>query len=97
MSQKQDIQTPEGYFENLQARLQAIPAQTREKPTLFQRVSPALAYAASLLVLLTIGSLIFRKAEATAQEEDLEWAYVAYLAQSLDPDGQAVSLTDVEP
>ena len=98
MTRKNDISVPEGYFPQLEQRLQAIP--TREvKPTVFQRVSPWLAYAASLVVLVVFGNLIFGRAAAT--EEDNTWDYVSYLSQSLDPDGQielveTVDLTDDE-
>jgi len=95
MTEMNDIKTPDGYFQDLQERLQAIPAGAAAKPTLFQRVAPALAYAASLLVLVMLGNFIFRSAAAAAPEEEEDWAYVAYLAQSLDPDGLPV-LTDVE-
>ena len=85
MTRKNDISVPEGYFPQLEQRLQAIP--TREvKPTVFQRVSPWLAYAASLVVLVVFGNFIFGRAAAT--EEDNTWDYVSYLSQSLDPDGQ---------
>jgi hypothetical protein len=85
MTRKNDISTPEGYFQNLEERLKTIP--TREvKPTVIQRVSPWIAYAASLAVLAAVGNFIFGRAAAV--EEDAEWDYVSYLSQSLDPDGQ---------
>ena len=98
MTRKNDISTPEGYFQNLEERLKTIP--TREvKPTVIQRVSPWIAYAASLAVLAAVGNFIFGRAAAV--EEDAEWDYVSYLSQSLDPDGQielveTVDLTDDE-
>ena len=85
MTRKNDISTPEGYFRNLEERLRTIP--TREvKPTVIQRVSPWIAYAASLAVLAAVGKFIF--GHAAAVEEDTEWDYISYLSQSLDPDGQ---------
>ena len=85
MTKKTDISVPQGYFDHLQERLQAIPAQP-QRVTLVQRVSPWIAYAASLAVLVAMGNFIFRKAAATP-EQDTGWDYIAYLSQSLDPDG----------
>ena len=85
MTKKTDISVPQCYFDHLQERLQAIPAQP-QRVTLVQRVSPWIAYAASLAVLVAMGNFIFRKAAATP-EQDTGWDYIAYLSQSLDPDG----------
>lgn len=85
MTKKTDISVPQGYFDHLQERLQAIPDQP-QRVTLVQRVSPWIAYAASLAVLVAMGNFIFRKAAATP-EQDTGWDYIAYLSQSLDPDG----------
>ena len=85
MTRKNEISTPEGYFQNLEQRLQAIPKR-EVKPTVIQRVSPWIAYAASLAVLAAVGNFIFGRAAAV--EEDTEWDYISYLSQSLDPDGQ---------
>ena len=84
MTKKTDISTPNGYFQDLQERLQAIPGKP-QRVTLVQRVSPWIAYAASLAVLVAMGNFIFRK--AAAPEEESNWDYIAYLSQSLDPDG----------
>ena len=85
MTKKNDISTPEGYFQQLEQRLQTLP--TREvKPTVIQRVSPWLAYAASLAVLAAVGNFVFGRAAAV--EEDSDGDYISYLSQSLDPDGQ---------
>lgn len=85
MTRKNDISVPEGYFQQLEQRLQTLP-QREVKPTVIQRVSPWLAYAASLAVLVGLGNFIFGRAAAT--EDDNTWDYVSYLSQSLDPDGQ---------
>ena len=85
MARNNDISTPEAYFQHLEERLKAIPAR-EVKPTVIQRVSPWIAYAASLAVLAAVGNFIFGRAAAV--EEDAEWDYVSYLSQSLDPDGQ---------
>ena len=84
MTKKTGISVPEGYFAQLETRLQGIPHQ-EAKPTVIQKVSPWLAYAASLAILAALGNFIFGRAAAT--EEDA-WDYYSYLSQSLDPDGQ---------
>jgi len=85
MTKKTGISVPEGYFSKLETRLQSIPSQEVNKPTVIQKVSPWLAYAASLAILAALGNFIFGRAAAT--EEDA-WDYYSYLSQSLDPDGQ---------
>ena len=84
MTKKTGISVPKGYFSKLESRLQSIPNQ-EVKPTMIQKVSPWLAYAASLAILAALGNFIFGRAAAT--EEDA-WDYYSYLSQSLDPDGQ---------
>ena len=91
MTKMNDISTPQGYFQDLQHRLTDIPSR-QAKPTVIQRVSPWLAYAASLALLVAVGNFVLRKAAAPAQE-DTGWDYVAWLAQSLDPDG-LIELTE---
>ncbi len=86
MKGKNDISIPEGYFQDLQQRLNAIPSR-EVKPTVIQKVSPWLAYAASLVVLVAVGNFVLGRAAATASEES-QWDYYSYLSQSLDPDGQ---------
>lgn len=85
MTRKNDISTPEGYFRNLEERLRTIPSR-EVKPTVIQRISPWIAYAASLAVLAAVGNFVFGRAAAV--EEDAGWDYVSYLSRSLDPDGQ---------
>ena len=88
MTRKSDIFTPEGYFEDLQKRLCAIPQQEAEtKPSNIRRFTPYLAYAASLAVMVMLGTFILRKTAAPAVQEDPYWDYYAYLADGLDPDG----------
>ena len=93
MSKRNDISTPEGYFETLQARLLEIPA--REEVTLssesnvrgFRRLAPYVAIAASFLVAVMIGSFVLRQTAVPADPEEDTWSYVSYLASALDPDG----------
>ena len=93
MSKRNDISTPEGYFENLQARLLEIPS--REEVTLssesnvrgFRRLAPYVAIAASFLVAVMIGNFVLRQTTVPADPEEDTWSYVSYLASALDPDG----------
>ena len=93
MSRRNDISTPEGYFENLQARLLEIPS--REEVTLssesnvrgFRRLAPYVAIAASFLVAVMIGNFVLRQTTVPADPEEDTWSYVSYLASALDPDG----------
>ena len=88
MSKRNDITTPEGYFENLQQRLSEIPARpVRVSPV--HRLAPYAAIAASFLVAVLLGNSIVRHT-APAPAEDDTWTYVSYLADALDPDGAAM-------
>ena len=85
MTKRNDISVPQDYFQNLEQRLSRIPLQ-EVRPTAFQKVSPWLAYAASLAILAAVGGFVFRKAAAPVQE-DYSWDYISYLSRSVDPDG----------
>ena len=88
MSKRNDITTPEGYFENLQQRLSEIPARpVRVSPV--HRLAPYAAIAASFLVAVLLGNAILRHSTPAAAEDDT-WTYVSYLADALDPDGAAL-------
>lgn len=87
MNRKNDIRTPEGYFEDLQGRLSEIPAR-KERVSTVRRIAPYFAYAASLLVAVMLGNALLRKTAAPAEDDG--WAYVSYLADALDPDGAAL-------
>ena len=84
MSRKNDISTPEGYFENLQMRLSEIPARPARVSTV-RRLAPYAAIAASFLAVVMLGNAILSRTAAPA--EDDTWTYVSYLADALDPDG----------
>lgn len=93
MTRNNDISTPQGYFDSLQQRLQAIPGkQQAGRPTVARRLMPYMAYAASLALLVAAGGFILRKTAAAPQAEVSEGSYYSYLAQSLDPDGGLVDL-----
>ena len=88
MSKRNDITTPEGYFENLQQRLSEIPARpVRVSPV--HRLAPYAAIAASFLVAVLLGNAILRHSTPASAEDDT-WTYVSYLADALDPDGAAM-------
>ena len=90
MSKRNDISTPEGYFENLQQRLSEIPASPARVSTL-HRLAPYVAIAASFLVAVMLGNAILRRtAPSPASAEDDSWTYVSYLADALDPDGASL-------
>ena len=97
MTRKSDISTPEGYFENLQERLMTIPnKQVQTKPvSTIRRFTPYLAYAASLAIMVAIGTTILRKTATPEVQEDPYWEYYAYLSGALDPDGY-YEFTEVE-
>ncbi len=85
MTKRNDISVPQGYFQNLEQRLSRIPHE-EVRPSTLQKVSPWLAYAASLAILASVGGFVFRKAAASVREDD-NWDYISYLSRSLDPDG----------
>ena len=97
MTKRNPISVPDGYFQSLEQRLQRIPMETVKQEqapvTVVRRLAPYFAYAASLLVLVAVGTLLFRSPAAT---DDESWDYVSYLAQSLDPDG-LVEIRETEP
>ena len=84
MSKRNDITTPEGYFENLQQRLSEIPARPVRVNTV-HRLAPYVAIAASFLAVVLLGNAVLSRTAAPA--EDDTWTYVSYLADALDPDG----------
>ena len=88
MTKHNDIQVPEGYFQDLQQRLQAIPSEQAQSPHGIHRLAPYFAYAASIAILALVGSFIIRRTaiDPTQEETIAQWSYVSYLAQSLDPD-----------
>lgn len=87
MNRKNDISTPEGYFGALQQRLSEIPRR-ESAPSGIRRLTPYLAFAASLAVAVMLGNFILR--QTVRPVEDDTWTYVSYLADALDPDGAAL-------
>ena len=96
MTRNSDIKVPDGYFQNLQQSLQAIPEQAAPKERV--HLAPYFAYAASIAILALAGTWILRKSTTVQQEESsAEWSYVSYLAQSMDPDGATYQWMDNAP
>lgn len=87
MIRKNDISTPDGYFGDLQMRLSEIPRR-QSAPSGIHRLSPYLAFAASLVAVVMLGNFILRQTVRPA--EDDTWVFVSYLADALDPDGAAL-------
>lgn len=72
---------PEGYFEGLRTRLSAIPAVENEaagRVTVWTRVRPVIALAASFAIMLTIGTLILDKTAGPVKSSDSEFLDYAY-------------------
>jgi len=90
MSKRNDISTPEGYFEGLQQRLSEIPARP-ERVSPVHRLAPYVAFAASIAIAVVLGNAILRQTATPAPVDD-GWTYVSYLTDSMDPDG--VDLVD---
>ena len=84
MSTRKDIITPEGYFEDLQDRLLAIPRQAAA-PRGIRRLTPYAAFAASIAAAVLIGNFVLRQTAVPAEDDG--WTYLSYLTQVLDPDG----------
>ena len=78
MSKRNDISTPEGYFEDLRMRLSEIPAQPARVSTV-RRLAPYVAVAASFLLIVMVGNFILGRTAAPTAEDDT-WTYVSYLA-----------------
>jgi hypothetical protein len=86
MTRKNDISTPEGYFDELQNRLSMIAVPAAPASTL-RRFSPYFAYAAFLALAVVLGGVLLRNTAVSAEEEGGSWQYLAYHSQSMDPDG----------
>jgi len=69
MSKKMNYNVPDGYFENLQKRLSAIPAQV-ERPSRMQKFTPYLALAACFAIAVMIGNFVLRRSTVPVASED---------------------------
>lgn len=76
MTRKTTYTTPEGYFEELQQRLRAIPrehpaaAEAPAKPAPLRRFSPYLALAAAITAVVVAGTAVLRHTAAPVLEAD---------------------------
>ena len=70
MSKKIQYRVPEGYFENLETRLSAIPAQEKQ-PSRMQKFAPYLALAACFALAVLVGNLVL--IPAASDEEIIEY------------------------
>jgi hypothetical protein len=100
MAKRCGIQTPDGYFDSLQSRLVSIAdeAPSVRKVGFVRKVAPYLAYAASLVAAVMLGSFILRKTavpenESSAWEENL----VAEVLMSADPYALVFESDSVNP
>ena len=79
MIRKNDIRVPEGYFEDLEARLSAIPAAHAgaEAPRGVRRLVPYAAVAASMLLAVTVGNWILRRTAVRDVQGDYDSMLIA--------------------
>lgn len=72
MKKNNGLSVPDGYFASLEGRLMEIPAQEISAARRGVRVlAPYLAYAASLAVLVGIGSFILSRTASGVSDEDI--------------------------
>ena len=85
--QQRIFRAPEGYFEGLEKRLSAIPASCREeRVTVWTRVSPYLALAASFVAIVLCATVILKKtAGVPAEEDDIDYIAFRYLIPETAP------------
>ena len=74
MIKKIQYRVPEGYFENLETRLSAIPAQEKQ-PSRMQKFAPYLALAACFALAVLVGNLVLNRTSvpAASDEEIIEY------------------------
>lgn len=74
MKNKSSYSVPEGYFENLQQRLSAIPEQHPRRTTV-RRLTPYLALAASFALIVAVGTAVLRKTvpPVASEQEIIEY------------------------
>lgn len=87
---------PDGYFDNLRARLDSIPSAQRGveadtpetvvvMPSLWTRVRPYIAMAAAFLILVTAGTAILKTTSGRITVSDEEYIQLASLLPVTDP------------
>lgn len=79
MKKEMNYTVPEGYFEDLRAKLSAIPAQRPAKVSAVSRFTPYLALAACFAAAIIAGTTILNRTASPAVPED---EIIEYLLQS---------------
>lgn len=85
---KNIYQVPEGYFDSLKTRLQAIPVEDKRAVhtvTLWQRVQPFAALAACFAMVLAVGTLFLGTPASRDTGADLQNYYYTHLHSVEDP------------
>jgi len=87
--------TPEGYFESLRSRLDAIPSEMKGEdaaptkvvaiPSLWTKVRPYVAMAAAFLILVTAGTAILRTTTKSITMSEDEYMQIASILPVTDP------------
>lgn len=77
---------PEGYFEDLNMRLMAIPdAESHETASPWARVTPYLALAASFVAIVFCASVLLRKTASVNVMSDMDYMTLASLIPATAP------------
>jgi len=86
---------PDGYFESLRARLDAIPSTKQEEevpmtkvvemPSLWTKVRPYIAMAAAFLILVTAGTAILKTTTNSITISEDEYMQIASILPVTDP------------
>lgn len=84
--EKKMYNVPEGYFEDLNMRLMAIPdAESQEAASPWTRVTPYLALAASFVAIVFCASVLLRKTASVNVMSDMDYMEFAALIPETDP------------
>lgn len=75
---KVTFDVPEGYFKDLQARLEAIPSHSAPSLGFARRIQPYLALAACFLGILIVGNAVLRGTAGEAGSSDLYYNEIVY-------------------
>ena len=69
---------PDGYFNDLQARLDTIPSQGRSNPGLVRKVQPYIALAACFLGILIVGNAVLRGTTGETENSGTYYNEIVY-------------------
>ena len=73
-TRKPEFRVPDGYFDKLKARLEEIPAK-EVQVTMWQKIRPYLALAASFLIMLGVGTGILKMTTGLNVSDDDQFYY----------------------